>query len=525
VLLPGRDGNNRDRTAESGGAEDGGAEYRRDKIARLADTAWAPPADCRGEVERYLDDLNQGRTSPGTAGTVHVLPRPGQTPGHVVLVGVGTADEGGWRAAGAALVRAAGGRFTTVTVHMPTDLADSATAAFAEAAWLASYRYRLGADPPDRAPILRRVTLAAGDPAAAAPVARAAATRRTTTPRTATRRPATPTPRTAVDEARAVADAVFLARDLVNAPSLQKSPRWFADRIANAAARRPGVTVSVRDEAALASEGFGGILAVGAGSTRPPRLVELTWKPRGARTHIVLVGKGITFDSGGIVIKPVEAMKLMRKDMGGAAAVCAAVLGAADLGLPVRLTALAPLAENMISGSAFRPGDVVRHYGGATTEVFNTDAEGRLVVGDALAYAARRLRPDVLIDLATLTGAQHVALGKRTAALFSADDELAAAITRAGGEVGEHMWRMPLADAYLPLLRSDIADLNNAPPGMEAGAITAALFLREFTGALRERWVHIDMSSPSWIETTEGPLTKGATGWGVRTLLRWLRTV
>jgi leucyl aminopeptidase len=408
---------------------------------------------------------------------------------------------------------------------MPTDLADSATAAFAEAAWLASYRYRLGADPPDRAPILRRVTLAAGDPAAAAPVARAAATRRTTTPRTATRRPATPTPRTAVDEARAVADAVFLARDLVNAPSLQKSPRWFADRIANAAARRPGVTVSVRDEAALASEGFGGILAVGAGSTRPPRLVELTWKPRGARTHIVLVGKGITFDSGGIVIKPVEAMKLMRKDMGGAAAVCAAVLGAADLGLPVRLTALAPLAENMISGSAFRPGDVVRHYGGATTEVFNTDAEGRLVVGDALAYAARRLRPDALIDLATLTGAQHVALGKRTAALFSADDELAAAITRAGGEVGEHMWRMPLADAYLPLLRSDIADLNNAPPGMEAGAITAALFLREFTGALRERWVHIDMSSPSWIETTEGPLTKGATGWGVRTLLRWLRTV
>ena len=247
---------------------------------------------------------------------------------------------------------------------------------------------------------------------------------------------------------------------------------------------------------------------------------------RAARaTHVVLVGKGITFDSGGISLKPVDAMKLMRKDMGGAAAVCAAVLGAADLALPVRVTALAPLAENMVSGSAYRPGDVVRHYGGITSEILNTDAEGRLVVGDALAYAARRLRPDLLVDLATLTGAQHVALGKRTAAIFSEDEELAAAITRAGAEVGEQMWRMPLADTYQALLGSDVADLNNAPPGIEAGAVIAALFLREFTGALRDRWVHIDMSSPSWIETNEGPLVKGATGWGVRTLLRWLATL
>src|SRR5262249_40867260 len=151
---------------------------------------------------------------------------------------------------------------------------------------------------------------------------------------------------------------------------------------------------------------FGAVLAVGGGSSRPPRLVELSWHPRGARTHVVLVGKGITFDTGGICIKPREGMKLMRKDMGGAAAVAAATIGAAGLRLPVRVTALAPLAENMLSGSSYRPGDVVRHYGGATTEVLNTDAEGRLVLADALSYAVRRLRPDMLIDLATLTGAQ-----------------------------------------------------------------------------------------------------------------------
>jgi leucyl aminopeptidase len=216
-------------------------------------------------------------------------------------------------------------------------------------------------------------------------------------------------------------------------------------------------------------------------------------------------------------------MKLMRKDMGGAAAVCGAVLGAADLGLPVRVTALAPMAENLISGAAMRPGDVVRHYGGLTTEVQNTDAEGRVVLGDALAYAVRRLRPDLIVDLATLTGASNVALGKRTAALFTHDDELAAALAGAGAEVGEPMWRLPLAEEYLSGITGGIADLNNNAPG--PGALMAALFLREFTGAMRDRWAHIDMSAPAWSDRPDGPLVKGATGWGVRMLLRWLGTL
>jgi leucyl aminopeptidase len=258
---------------------------------------------------------------------------------------------------------------------------------------------------------------------------------------------------------------------------------------------------------------------------RPTRLVELSWRPRGARAHVVLVGKGICFDTGGISIKPLEGMKLMRKDMGGAAAVCAAVIAAADLGLPVRVTALAPLAENLISGSSMRPGDVIRQYGGRTTEILDTDAEGRLVLGDALAYAAKRLKPDYLIDLATLTGASHVALGKQIAALFSDDTELAEALRAAGDEAGEPVWRMPLTDDYLGLLRSEVADLANIAQPAQAGAVTAALFLREFAGDARDRWAHIDMSAPAWSDRDNGPLGRGATGWGVRLLVSYLRSL
>jgi leucyl aminopeptidase len=208
--------------------------------------------------------------------------------------------------------------------------------------------------------------------------------------------------------------------------------------------------------------------------------------------------------------------------MGGAAAVMATALGAADLRLPLRVTALAPLAENMVSGGAFRPGDVIRHYGGRTSEIIDTDAEGRLVVADALAYAVARLRPDLLVDLATLTGANAVALGKRMAALYSDNDELAGQLTAAASAAGERMWRMPLLDDYADLLGSEVADLANVSPGGGGGSITAALYLREFTGAVRDRWAHLDMSAPAWADGNDGELVKGATGWGVRTLLRWL---
>jgi leucyl aminopeptidase len=238
----------------------------------------------------------------------------------------------------------------------------------------------------------------------------------------------------------------------------------------------------------------------------------------------VLVGKGITFDTGGISIKPAAGMQLMKKDMGGGAAVIGAVLAAAALELPVKITVLVPMAENMPSGTAYRPGDIVRHYGGRTSEIGNTDAEGRVVLADALAYAQARLKPDVLVDLATLTGAQGVALGKRIAALYSDNDGLAASLAAAAAEAGERVWRMPLPDDYIPALDSDYADLNNAPAGAGAGSVTAALYLREFTGSARENWAHLDMSSPAWTDAPTDELTKGATGWGVRTLVRWLES-
>ncbi len=451
------------------------------------------PAALASEVDLFLGDLDR----PGLAGSVHLLPRPGRDPGAVLLVGIGAGDEAGWRSAGAAAARYASHRYPSLVVRLPAQ--DPAVAArdFAEGAWLAAYRFTLTVEARDGAPKLRRLVLASPESEFEAVEA-------------------------AVAQARAITDAVVLARDLTNTPSLQKSPKWLADRLSNAAARRKGVGVTVLTEVELAKAGFGGILAVGGGSVRPPRLVELTWRPRGARTHVVLVGKGITFDSGGVSLKPLPGMQLMRKDMGAAAAVCAAVMGAADLNLPVRVTAVAPLAENMVSGSAVRPGDVVRHYGGLSTEIQNTDAEGRVVLGDALAYAVRRLRPDLIIDLATLTGAANVALGRRIGSLFSHDDELAEALLAAGRQVGERMWRLPLADEYQSMLASDVADLCNMPPTSEAGAIAAALYLREFTGNLRQRWAHVDMSPPSWIEKNEDFLVKGATGWGVRMLLRFL---
>jgi leucyl aminopeptidase len=280
----------------------------------------------------------------------------------------------------------------------------------------------------------------------------------------------------------------------------------------------------VREPERLAEEGFNGILAVGGGSARGPRLVELKWAPRGAKKHVVLVGKGITFDTGGISIKPMQGMQLMKKDMAGGAAVIGAVLAAARLKLPVKVTALVPMAENMPSGSAYRPGDIVRHYGGRTSEIRNTDAEGRVVLADALAYADKKLAPDLLVDLATLTGAQGVALGKRTAALYSDDDALADALADAAEAAGERVWRMPLPEDYVEKVESEVADLNNAPEG-GAGSVVAALYLREFAGRSRDRWAHVDMSAPAWSDAPNDELTKGATGWGVRTLVRWLATL
>nr|WP_236718608.1 leucyl aminopeptidase family protein [Actinoplanes sp. TFC3] len=426
---------------------------------------------------------------PGRAGAVQRLPRPLRTPSSIVIVGVGAGDEAGWRAAGAAAVRAVP---TDEALHVvvPEQVEPAAVRALAEGIWLAAYRLREAVAGPRSV----EVTL------------------QTTNPQRYARGLAT---------AEATAAATWLARDLTNMPSSTKNPAWFAAQVAAEAATRQGLSVHVREPEHLREEGFGGLLAVGGGSATPPHLVELSWEPAGATRHIVLIGKGITFDTGGISIKTRDGLKLMKKDMGGAAAIIAATLAAADLQLPVRITALAPLAENAVSGSAYRPGDIITQWDGTTTESTNSDAEGRLVLADVLAYAVARLDPDVVIDLATLTGANSVALGKRTAALYSHDDALAGALEQAGRAAGENMWRLPLPDEYVEYLHSDIADRHSSP-ARGAGSVVAALFLSEFLGDRVDSWAHLDMSAPSWAEKHEAELTKGATGWGVRTLVRYL---
>jgi leucyl aminopeptidase len=236
---------------------------------------------------------------------------------------------------------------------------------------------------------------------------------------------------------------------------------------------------------------------------------------------VVLVGKGITFDTGGLCIKPLEAMSLMKTDMAGGAAVLGALAGAAELRLPLRVTALVPAAENAVSGSAYRPGDVIRQYGGRTTEVRNTDAEGRVVLADALAYAAARLRPDLLVDVATLTGAVRTALGTRTGGLFATDDDLAEGLLAAGQAAGESLWRLPLPEEYADLLDSDLADANNAAGS--PGAVTAALFLQPFAGGVP--WAHLDIAGAARATADDAEVSRGGTGFGARTLLRWLEAL
>jgi leucyl aminopeptidase len=318
---------------------------------------------------------------------------------------------------------------------------------------------------------------------------------------------------------------VWRARDLASTPSNTKDPAWLAaqaEEVADAA----GLDVRVWDENALAADGFRGILAVGAGSARPPRLIQLSYRPTGsaraALPHVVLVGKGITFDSGGLSLKPRETMPPMKTDMTGGGVVIAVLAALRELDVHARVTGLVAAAENLPGAAAQRPGDVITHYDGTTVEVLNTDAEGRLVLADGLAYADRRLDPDVIVDIATLTGAASLGLGRRHAALYANDDRLAAALEAAGETSGEPTWRMPLVEEYRPALDSPIADLANVSRNskVQGGSILAALFLREFVGA--RRWAHLDIAGPARADADEHEITKGPTGYGARLLLRWL---
>ncbi len=321
----------------------------------------------------------------------------------------------------------------------------------------------------------------------------------------------------AVKDVTTVAAAVNLTRDLVNTPPNALPPAALADAAVAAVEGLP-VDVTVWDETELAREGCGGILAVGQGSANPPRLARLSYAPEGATTHLALVGKGITFDTGGISIKPAANMDEMKSDMAGAAAVIGAVAAIARLGLPVRVTGWVPTAENMPSGTAQRPGDVITMYGGRTVEVLNTDAEGRLILADAIGMAAED-KPDLLIDVATLTGAQVVALGTRTAGVMANDDGARMAVVDAAGAAGEAMWPMPLPDDLRAALDSSTADIANIGDRM-GGMLSAGVFLREFVPA-GQKWVHVDIAGPSHnAKGAYGYTPTGGTGCAVRTFVQ-----
>jgi len=324
--------------------------------------------------------------------------------------------------------------------------------------------------------------------------------------------------RAALAAARPLAAAVALARDLGNAPPNEARPSWLTARAGEIAAAR-GMEMTVLEGAELERRGMGGLLAVGSGAADPPRLVRLAWGDRGP--VVALVGKGVTFDTGGISIKPAADMDAMKYDKCGACAVLATAAAVADLGLPVRLRVYAPIAENMLDGSSYRPGDIVRFANGKTAEITNTDAEGRLILADALAWAAaEEPRPDALLEFSTLTGACVVALGHQAAGLFTPDEGLASELFEASRASGERIWRLPLWPEFLEEMKGSQADLRNSAQRW-GGASNAAAFLSQFTGDLA-RWAHLDIAGVSDLGRDQNGHA-GATGFGVALAVAWIR--
>ena len=322
----------------------------------------------------------------------------------------------------------------------------------------------------------------------------------------------------AAGRAQTLADAIMLVRDLVNTSPADLYPESFAAQ-AEQVARAAGLGVEVLDEKALADGGYGGLIGVGQGSVRPPRLVRLSYTRPGAARTVVFAGKGITFDSGGLSLKPPKSMETMKSDMGGAAAVLGALQAIAALQPEVNVVGYLPLAENMPGGQAQRPSDVISIYGGKTVEVLNTDAEGRLVLADALARSAQD-SPDLVIDVATLTGAQLVALGPRISGVMASDSEVADSVVDAARRSGEQAWPMPLPAELRKGLDSAVADIANVPNDRSGGMLVAGLFLREFAPD-GVRWAHVDIAGPAFHEGEPyGYIAKGGTGAAVRLLVQ-----
>ena len=409
----------------------------------------------------------------------------------VALLGLGPAPVGldAWRRAGA---RA---RHEAERERAPRARADlgsaapDATAAFVEGFQLAGYRFAGYLSDPERRARVQALTLGGDPQELGAPLAAVAA----------------------------VVEEIFRARDLVNEPASVATPRFLAERVAALARDIRGLEAEAWAPRRIAREGLNGLLAVARGSREEPRFIRLRWQGAGARRRVVLVGKGITFDSGGLSLKPPKSMETMKYDMAGGAAVIGAVAAAARLRLPVDVTGFVPATENLPGGRAQKPGDVIRFLNGKTVEVLNTDAEGRLILADALALASRE-KPDAVIDVATLTGACRVALGTLFAGVMGNDERLVAQLVEAGRVAGEPCWQLPLVREYREDLKSPIADLKNV--GGEAGTITAALFLAEFVDGVP--WAHLDIAGPAFTDKDLPHAPRGGTGFGVRLLLRYL---
>jgi leucyl aminopeptidase len=453
--------------------------------------------------------LSERRGFTGKAGSTLVALGSVDAPA-VVFVGCGPEGQvapGTLRRAAAAFIRSAGRSGTAVLVVPstvaggPGDEADRRAAqAVAEGAVLASYRFVGHKSEDDGGQVERLVVMGAGlDPVGA---------------------------RLGIERGARIARAVRLARDVVNEPPSSMTPRRLAE-VAELELGSSGVTVEIWDEQRIADERLGGLLGVARGSAEPPRLIRASYEPSdpvlvdGVVPHVVLVGKGITFDSGGLSLKSAGGMESMKHDMSGAAAVIAALSACADLGVRIRVTAIAPATENMPGGRATKPGDVLTIRNGNTIEVLNTDAEGRLVLADGLSLATE-LEPDAIIDLATLTGAIVAALGTSVAGTFTNNDALSQRVAAASERAAEATWPMPLPDVYKKHIESDVADMKNMGKSGQAGAISAALLLARFVGDVP--WVHLDIAGPAWSDENEGYTTKGGTGFGVRTLLELLES-
>jgi leucyl aminopeptidase len=454
------------------------------------------PGAGAAELETYLGvspaDVIACDELTGRAGeTAQSVIKLGDRPCAVLFLGIGDASAAALRRAGAALVRRLPAGRTALTTAV-LDAPDDNVQAFTEGLLLGSYQFAMKSDGPAAAGPAEVRLLLAG------PNSRAEAVRR----------------------ASLIAGAVALARDLANTPSMIKSPGWLADEAVRVADEH-GLSSRVWTEAELASDGFGGLLGVGSGSVRPPRLIELSYQPAQASQHVVLIGKGITFDSGGLSLKPNDNMKMMKTDMAGGAAVIAAMSALAGLGVQARVTGLVAAAENMPSGTALRVGDVIKHYGGRTVEVLNTDAEGRLILADAITYA-KQLGVTHIVDAATLTGAIVVALANVNVGVFGSNQEFTDKLLASAKAAGEKMWQMPMDDEYREFIKGSFADLQNIGSGKGGGSITGAWFIREFAGDTP--WIHLDIAGTAWNDDAKPWLAKGPTGVALQTLVHLVQS-